>query len=355
MKYIGSILVVEDNEMVRDPLKLLLEIQGHTVTEASNGYEALEKVAHGSFDLILLDIMMPKMDGYEVLSRLSEHEEWRNLPVIVLSAVDSMDSVVRCIQLGAEDYLVKPFNKVLLRARVESSLEKKWRRDQAKQYLQEIEAEREKSEQLLLNILPKAITERLKGGVNVIADSFEQVTVLFADIVNFTHHASDLEPEALVEVLNTIFSLFDSLADEHGLEKIKTIGDAYMVVSGVPTTRPDHAEAMAEMALAMQEAVHDVGWLYEFPLQMRIGMSSGPVVAGVIGKNKFAYDLWGDTVNTASRMESNGLTGKIQVSQSTYEILHDKYLFEARGLIDVKGKGELPAYILKEKRSVEHG
>lgn len=128
-----------------------------------------------------------------------------------------------------------------------------------------------------------------------------------------------------------------------------------MVVSGVPTPRPDHAEAMAEMALAMQDAVHDVGWLYEFPLQMRIGMSSGPVVAGVIGKNKFAYDLWGDTVNTASRMESNGISGKIQVSHSTYEILHGKYLFEARGLIEIKGKGELPAYILKEKRSVEHG
>jgi class 3 adenylate cyclase len=169
---------------------------------------------------------------------------------------------------------------------------------------------------------------------------------LFADIVNFTRLSSQLAPAELVTLLNKIFSVFDGLADHYRLEKIKTIGDEYMVVGGLPIPRDDHAEAVAEMAMAMMSSLTGLSQGHELPLQMRIGISSGPVVAGVIGKRKFAYDLWGDTVNTASRMESHSLTNHIQVSDATYQLLQGKYAFEARGKIDVKGKGKIPGFFL---------
>lgn len=215
--------------------------------------------------------------------------------------------------------------------------------------------QREESEELLLNILPKPIAERLKLNENVIADSFPEVTVMFADLVGFTQLSAQISAKQLVELLNKIFSLFDQLADKHGLEKIKTIGDAYMVVGGLPTPRPDHAVAIAEMALDMQAAIvqfnHELKIPDAEPLQIRIGINSGPVVAGVIGLKKFIYDLWGDTVNTASRMESQGIPGCIQITTSTYELLknQDGYHFEQRGPIEVKGKGLMITYLMTAK------
>jgi adenylate cyclase len=202
------------------------------------------------------------------------------------------------------------------------------------------------SESLLLNVLPRSIAERLKRDRGVIAESHPAVTVLFADVVDFTPFAERTEPERVVGFLDTIFSAFDHLAEKHGLEKIKTIGDAYMVASGLPDERPDHAEAMAEMALDMQDAIAALGQELGLPLALRVGLHSGPVTAGVIGRHKFIYDLWGDTVNTASRMESHGIPGRIQVTETTYRILRDCYSFEKRGVIDVKGKGPMPTYLL---------
>jgi len=206
------------------------------------------------------------------------------------------------------------------------------------------------SERLLLNILPKTIADRLKREEGRIAEAHEDVTVLFADVVDFTPFVERTEPARVVAVLDEIFSAFDRLAERHGLEKIKTIGDAYMVVAGLPVPRADHVEAMAEMALEMQA---DLGRLCEplgLDLAIRIGMDTGPVIAGVIGRHKFIYDLWGDTVNTASRMESSGLPGRIQVTSATYERLRHRYRFEERGEIEVKGKGRLKAYILVGRR-----
>jgi class 3 adenylate cyclase len=216
--------------------------------------------------------------------------------------------------------------------------------------LEQLEEEREKSERLLLNVLPEAIAQRLKQGAGTIADSFESVTVLFADIAGFTKLSATVSPTDLVQWLNEIFSEFDSIAAQADLEKIKTIGDAYMVVGGLPHPRDDHAEAIAEMALKMQEAISLFNRKRGGNFQMRIGINSGPVVAGVIGTKKFIYDLWGDTVNTASRMESHGAIGEIQVTEATYELLKDKYEFEERGAIAVKGKGEMPVYLLKGKK-----
>ncbi|MGC9526672.1 MAG: adenylate/guanylate cyclase domain-containing protein [Limnospira sp.] len=345
------VLIVDDNEVNRDLLVRRLERQGYDVLVASNGFEALELMRSTALDLVLLDIMMPQMNGYQVLETLKADPALRYIPVIMISAVNDIESIVRCIELGAEDYLSKPFNPVLLRARINACLEKKRLRDQEQAYLKKLAAEQEKSEQLLLNILPAPIAARLKQGESTIADSFADVTVLFADIVNFTKLSANLSPSELVEILNQIFSAFDELAERYGLEKIKTIGDAYMVVGGLPTPRPDHAEAIAEMALEMQRIVGDFSLKPGEPLQMRMGVNTGPVEAGVIGTRKFAYDLWGDTVNTANRMESHGVAGKIQVTATTYDRLQEKYQFEERGVIEVKSKGKMTAYFLIGRKS----
>ncbi len=213
--------------------------------------------------------------------------------------------------------------------------------------LSALRVQQEQSERLLLNILPEEIANRLKRGDSTIADTFADVTVLFADIVGFTQLSARVYPTELVALLNEIFSTFDNLAERHGLEKIKTIGDAYMVVGGLPIARPDHAEAIAEMAIDMQEAIIDFSKTKNQHLSIRIGINTGPVVAGVIGIKKFIYDLWGDTVNTASRMESHGLPGSIHVTATTYQQLEEKYIFESRGAIAVKGKGMMNTYLLQ--------
>ncbi len=210
----------------------------------------------------------------------------------------------------------------------------------------QLEAEQTKSDRLLLNVLPAAIVQRLKHNENNIAESFSEVTVMFADIVGFTELSSRISATAVVEVLNDIFSAFDHLADRHGLEKIKTIGDAYMVVGGLPTPRKDHAEAIAAMAIDMLQEIRRLSLEHSEPFSIRIGIHTGPVVAGVIGLKKFIYDLWGDTVNIASRMESHGITGCIQVTVETQELLKDKYTFQKRGAIQIKGKGYMITYLL---------
>ncbi|MBD0335237.1 MAG: MASE1 domain-containing protein [Cyanobacteria bacterium Co-bin13] len=212
--------------------------------------------------------------------------------------------------------------------------------------------EKEKSEQLLLNILPHPIATRLKEDQATIADHFAEVTVLFADIVNFSRLSAQLSPQELVALLNDVFSRFDELADQHQLEKIKTIGDAYMAVGGLPHYRADHASAIADFALDLQATVVEFSRRTQRPFQLRIGINTGPVVAGVIGTKKFIYDLWGDTVNTASRMESFGIAEHIQVTEATYQVLKETYAFEARGEISIKGKGNLHTYWLKGKRRV---
>jgi adenylate cyclase len=214
-----------------------------------------------------------------------------------------------------------------------------------------VEVERAKSDRLLRNILPASIAERLRDRHQVIAESFQEVSVLFADIVGFTDLSSRVTPQDLVVMLNEMFSRFDALAERHGLEKIKTIGDAYMVVAGVPEPRDDHADALAAMALDMIDAVEAHNAEHGTSLSMRIGVNTGPVVAGVIGTKKFTYDLWGDTVNLASRMESNGVPGRVQVAEATWRLLRDRYAFEERGVIKVKGKGEVRAWLLVGRRA----
>jgi guanylate cyclase len=211
--------------------------------------------------------------------------------------------------------------------------------------------EQAKAENLLLNILPRSIADRLRAETRTIADQFSSASILFADVVDFTPLSERLPPDEVVGVLDHLFSHFDVLVDRRGLEKIKTIGDCYMVAAGVPAPRPDHARALALLALDMQAAMRSVDDVGHLGLELRIGINSGPVVAGVIGRKRFLYDLWGDAVNTASRMESHGTSGRIQITRATKELLGDEFVLEPRGTIPVKGKGEMEAWYLVRRRS----
>jgi adenylate cyclase len=342
----SRILVVDDNASNRDLLTRRLQRQGHTVLQAEDGTIALAMVDNQAPDLVLLDLMMPGISGYDVLASLKNDPRFRDIPVIMISALTELDSIVRCIEAGADDYLAKPFEPTLLRARVGASLERKHLRDREREMIEALRIEKERSEQLLLNILPKEIVARLNAGETMIADQMSNVTILFADLVAFTKLSSRLSAGDLVRLLNGLFSEFDRLALGLGVEKIKTVGDAYMVAGGLPEPRADHAHAVADMALAMIQTVERMNCELPMPLQMRIGIHSGDVVAGVIGTHKFVYDIWGDTVNIASRMESHGMPNRIQISAATHRHLRERFRLQPHGSVDVKGKGPMETYFL---------
>ena len=243
------------------------------------------------------------MNGLEVLLALRRRPALADLPVLVLSGVDHSEMTGQCLAAGAQDFIRKPFDTAILRARVAATLERKRLRDREQHYLAQLDAEKRRAEALLANILPAAVIARLGRGERTIADRIEPVTVLFADIVGFTRIAARLSPVRLVADLDRLVSAFDELAVELGVEKIKTVGDAYLAVAGVPETRPDHADAAAELALRMTEAAAALAPDLGADYQLRVGLHSGPVLAGVIGRRKFSYDVWGDTVNIASRLQ----------------------------------------------------
>ena len=351
------VLVVDDSRTLRKVLvRELRQIGPMQIEEASDGVEALEILQARTFDLVLLDMEMPELDGLGVLTALKESGKLSGLPVIVISSAEEIDKTVKCIEMGAEDYLPKTFNPILLRARILSSFEKKRFRDLEKNYLEQLQKEKEllqmeqmKSERLILNILPKPIAERLKKSEKNISSSYEDVTILFSDIVGFTQMSSLLTPSDLVALLNDLFTRFDKRAESLGLEKIKTIGDAYMAAGGVPVPRADHADIVADMALGMLEDLAEFNRDNQMSLQMRIGLNSGPVVAGIIGFTKFSYDLWGSTVNVASRMESSSVIGKIQISPSTAKALSGRFDLQGREVIEVKGIGKVLTHFLLKR------
>ena len=346
VKYTGKILIIDDDVLNAELMFKILDKLDHEVTMSHNADDALNAISSKHYDLILLDIIMPDINGIELLQMIKKNNHYFDVPVIMLSALDDLESIVDCINLGADDYITKPIDKILLNARINSCLEKKEYRDKEKDYLKRIKQEEKKSNDLLLNIMPESIAERLKAGEINIADRFENVSVLFADITDFTSFSSNVSPKVIVEELNNIFSVFDDLVDKYNAEKIKTIGDNYMIASGIPYKNRLHAETIIDLALEMNEAVENINK----DLGIKIGISSGEVVAGVIGKRKFIYDLWGDTVNIASRMEKYGENHKIHVSSDTYNIVKNKYNFSDKNVIDVKGKGEMETFFLKDKK-----
>ena len=351
----AAILVADDSEAVRTVIVLMLRSLGYrNVSEAQDGQEAMELIQKNAYDLLVLDIEMPRLDGYGVLMALKRDAALRHLPVIVASGISDLEAVVRCIDLGAEDFLPKPVNSVLLRARIAASLERKRLRDLEQLRLIELHQEKQflaveqaKSERLLLNILPAAIASRLKQGEHTIAERYADVTVLFADLVGFTTLVKNTDPVELVGMLSDLFSRYDLIASRLGLEKIKTIGDCYLVVGGLPEALPDHAVIVAGMALEMLEVLAEFNRERGTNLRLRLGLHAGPVVAGVIGHQKFAYDLWGATVNLASRLQTSGLPNHIHVSAETGERLRAQFRLTERGVIACKGIGRVRTCLLE--------
>ncbi len=488
----ANILLVEDQLDSIRALSQLLTQQGYKVRKAINGRMAITAAIAELPDLILLDINLPILDGFEVCQKLKEDDSTKDIPIIFLSAMSDYEYKAKAFQAGGSDYITKPFQaeEVLMRVRNQLMLSQQQRQlrwqntllmqeirdrqraeeaaqqteakyrsifenategifqatldrqyinvnpamsrilgydspddlvssvsDISKQiyvqpkrlaelkayvnhfgYISESESEvyrkdgstiwiteniwlvkdssdqpiclegtvqdisdrhrmeallrqrHEQSERLLFNVLPYQIAQRLRTQRKTIAESFDDVTVMFADLVGFTTTSTQMPPSQLVDLLNQIFSKFDLLAERYDLEKIKTIGDAYMVAAGLPVFRPDHAEAIANMALDMQLAIAQFKKPSGESFQLRIGINTGSVVAGVIGVRKFAYDLWGDTVNTASRMESTGKPGRIQITNHTYKRLRHIFTLKKRGTVFVKGKGEMVTYWLEGKR-----
>ncbi len=335
----GRILVVEDNPSIREILIRHLEGQGHTVEAASDGVEALERVVTCDPDLILLDIVMPRINGFQVLAQLKANPQFRETPVVMISGLDDMDGIARCIGLGAEDVLPKPFHRVMLKARVDACLEKKRLRDRT-------EHQRRRFDELLHEILPASIVAELTESRSVPPRRHDDVAVLFADIKGFTSYCDGLasRPEVVVGHLQQLFESWDEIAARRDVQKIKTIGDAFMGASGLLQADNDPVWSCLLCGLEMIAATQAMptGW------DLRVGVHVGPVVAGVLGRRQYLYDLWGDTVNTASRLESNGHAGCINLSGAAWGRIAMRWPHEPpkRSFFEAKGKGKLEVYHL---------
>ena len=354
----GKILIVDDLQANVALLEKLLRNAGYDSIESTADAGAVWALhVKNHYDLILLDLQMPGMDGFQVMESLKEIETGGYLPVLVITA--QPDHKLRALRSGARDFISKPFDVQEVLARVHNMLEIRLLHKDTTRLYDQVIAEQKVSERLLLNVLPHPIVERLKGRplvtaedfTEVIADKCPEVTVLFADIVGFTTFSETVSAEELVDELNSVFTRFDQIADRRGIEKIKTIGDSYMAAAGVPVAVSDHAIRAAHAGLDMIESMNHSNEKNPHKLHVRIGIASGPVVAGVIGRRKFFYDLWGDTVNTASRMESHGLDGRIHLSDATRKQLGAPFVVEDRGVIEVKGKGEMHTWFLNGRNA----
>ncbi len=340
----GRLLVVDDNEINRDVLRRRLQSQGHQIALAASGAEALTLARAQPFDLILLDILMPEMSGLEVLQRLKGDAQLKHLPVIMISALDEMDSIIQSIEMGAEDYLPKPFEPAILRARVGACLEKKRLRDREVEYLEQIEAERNRADGLLHVILPAEVVKELKATNQVMPRRYENVAIMFTDIVSFTPYCDKHQPEEIVDNLQQMVVAFEELSVLHHLQKIKTIGDSFMAACGLLQTIENPVLECVRCGLKMIEAARRLPAAWE----IRIGIHCGPVVAGVLGRHQYQFDLWSDTVNTAARMESHGIPGAVTLSEAAYQAVAQAYRCELLEAASIKGKGELKRYIVRE-------
>jgi adenylate cyclase len=345
-----GILIVDDNEDNRYTLQLLLETDGHErIASAASGTEAIALIEKEKFSLVLLDLMMPDLNGDEVLKLIKSDPDKRDIPVVMISADTDAEKVSQCIELGADDYLPKPFNPSILRARIGAALRRHSLRALENEYIGKIENEKRHSENLLRNILPAEIATRLRNGESNIADHFDDATVIFADVVGFGKITARMKAFEIVACLNQLFSEFDKLAEDAGIEKIKTIGDNYMAVCGIPTPRPNHARLAARFALDMVGVTARLRSRLPVPFTIRVGLHSGPVMAGVIGTRKFAYDVWGDTVNIAARMEAAGAANRVLASATTVKALGNDYSLDGPHKIENKEGRMLEAFFVAQR------
>lgn len=335
-----KILIVDDEPFNVDYLEQELEDLDFETVSATNGQEALVKVMTDDPDVILLDIMMPIMDGFEVLSHLKSDPYTRDIPVIVISAANDLPSVVKGIEMGAEEFLPKPFDPILLRARLNASLEKKGWADREKMYIQQIEREKARADELLRVILPEAIIDELKRTNRVRPRLFANVAVLFTDVVGFTpycdsHHISDV-----VKNLQEMIAAYETVALRYGLQKIKTDGDSFMAVAGMFNELENPVYNSVQCGWEMVKIAAQL----PDPWQVRVGIHIGPVLGAILGHRQYLFDVWGDTVNTAQRIESHGGANEVNLSQAAWLHVAQQTDCESLGMIEVKGKGEMEIF-----------
>ena len=347
----AKILVVDDQPANVLLLERMLGGAGYVSVSSTLDPRAVCALheTHG-YDLILLDLQMPGMDGFEVMEGLKQIEKGY-LPVLVITAQPSHK--LRALQAGAKDFVSKPFDIAEVLTRVRNMLEVRLlhaelraKNVELKRLFDEVVAARKVAERLALHVPPDSIAARLQARPDVTADSFADATVLIADIVGFTELTPAVSPEQLALLLDEIFTSFDGLAQERGLKKIKTLGNSYMAAAGVPVRSGDHAVRAAHLSLDLIDALDRFNERRSYSLQVRIGIATGPVVAGVIGRSRYLYDVWGDAVIIASRMESHGLAGRVQVSESTRRLLGEGFLLEERGALEVEGRGEIKTWLV---------
>lgn len=336
----ARVLIVDDETFNREVLEQELELLECETATAVDGSSALSKVSEQAIDLVLLDIMMPEISGFDVLQHLKADAELRHIPVIMISADDEFDTVVRCIELGAEDYLVKPFDPILLKARVGACLEKKRLHDKETAYLQEIERQRTRAEKLLHVILPAPAVAELKTSNRVAPRRYENVAILFADIIDFTIYCDNHPPEEVVSNLGRWVEDCEQIIAEHGLEKIKTVGDSVMACANLIQGDPDPVMSAVRCAFGMIEAARSnpAEW------RLRAGLHVGTVVAGVVGRDRFIFDLWGDAVNIAARLSDLGPANAVFMSRDAWLSVEGRCRGRPLGPVALKGKGDIDVY-----------
>jgi adenylate cyclase len=333
----GRVLVVDDNDFNRDVLARRLERQGHTVVQAVNGKRALELLSEEAFDVVLLDILMPEVNGLEVLQRLKADDRWRHLPVIMVSALSDIDGVAHCLAMGADDYLPRPYNQAILRARIDALLERKRLRDREVEHLDQIRSEKERVDALLHVIMPHEVVGELQATGSVRPRRYEPVAVLFADIVGFTPYCDAHPPEEVVRGLRRLVERFEQAAMECGVQKIKTIGDAFMAAAGLFRHTENPVLDCVRCGVNMLAAAGEVA--PHWPI--RVGIHAGSVIGGVVGARQYLFDIWGDTVNTASRVEHHGQPGAVTLSADAWSWIASCCRGASRGSIEMKGKGSM--------------
>lgn len=342
-----KILVAEDEFIIAMDLKKILENLGYDVVAfVSDGQKIIEHVENDKPDLILMDIMLNgPLTGIEVAEIIKQKH---NLPIVYLTALTDESTLQKAKITEPVGYVLKPFDSKSLHTAIEIALYKHSIDTQLKIKTKELEEEKNRNEELLHHILPDEIIKELKQNNNVVPKHYNSISILFTDFHGFSNILNSLPPAELVNELNKIFSGFDDIIENYNLEKLKTLGDTYMIGGGFPKESTDHAVKVILAAKEMLRFLEERNKNSKVKWEMRIGVNSGPVVAGIVGTNKFTYDVWGDTVNIASRLENNSESGKINISGSTYELIKDSFECEYRGKLFVKGKGEIDMYFVGE-------
>lgn len=347
-----KILIVEDDPLQGRIIQHILENLDYEIKllKSFNGLEALKIVEKEHPDLILTDWDMPKMSGIDFCKNIQESTEYNDIPVIMCTGINtSSENLKTAFESGVVDFIRKPIDKMELISRVNSMLRLSESYQTIKRQKEEIEAEKEKSDKLLLNILPQKIANDLKKFGKTEPELFKAVTVFYSDIVGFTEKTLQISPNILLNELNDLIKGFDVIMDKYDCEKIKTVGDAYIAVCGLPNPNVKHAENIIHAAIAVIEFLNERNKKSKYKWEVRLGIDTGEVMGGIIGTKKYIYDIFGDPVNTASRLEHNSKTMRIHVSETTYKLVKEKFEFEEQAPLEVKGKGMMKMYFIKSK------